>query len=274
MAARAIVDLDHLSLIYEREERYFTSREAGYCRRLVNYVDYTQGWLDCDHYLEYLRGLRLVNYLTEARFLLRLFRYAGASISPFQEAHWLRYTRPNPQPRSLNIPLLAELTTFYHGLNSAAKLGFYLMSSTGLRAADVQRLQYRGIGSQADCYDFYLPFTKNGSRMILVTVNLQTSEFPEPQFAAMVRTHYCHDQGRGPSYPWARLRRLAPFRLHALRNRKAIQLIQQARTSEEIQELLLWRDSRSLQRYLRLNRAAILEASSVDAAVRTLRGYL
>ena len=146
--------------------------------------------------------------------------------------------------------------------------------STGLRAADVERLQYRGPGSSRHIYDFFLPFTKNGSRMIIVQLNTADSELQEPNISQKLQEHYRLPQGRGPGYPWSRLRRLSPFRLHSLRSRRAIHLVQNGYKCEEVKEKLLWRDTRSLQRYLRLNEAAILGEASVDDAILVLRSYL
>ena len=51
-------------------------------------------------------------------------------------------------------------------------------------------------------------------------------------------------------------------------------LIQRRYSREQVKELLLWRDDRSLGRYLRLNQAAIEAQPDVDSAIAVLRSFL
>ena len=264
------IDVSRLSAFYNDQERYLTKRQIGYCKRLIRWTNYDDPTLSCDRYLDYLRGLKLACYKTEARFIVEVFTYAGFRPSPFQVRAWLRYSRPAPKAKTLDIPKLVELRAFYHSLIGPERLAFYIMSSTGLRAADVSRLQLRSTLTWPlpQPITMHLPFSKNTNQLKLVTLSPATSELEEPELESLFRQHFSPGSVLGVN--WARLRRLCQFRLHALRNRRAMLLIQRRHSREEVKDQLLWRDDR----YLRLNQARIQECPDVDSAISLLRSYL
>ena len=114
--------------------------------------------------------------------------------------------------------------------------------------------------------------SKTNSSMTVVTICPDEAELVEPRLKDMLNDYFT--AGQSLSVDWARLRRRCPFRLHALRNRKAMQLVQAHQPRTLIKERLLWRDGRSLDRYLRLNQGQIESRATVDAAISVLRSYL
>ena len=67
-----------------------------------------------------------------------------------------------------------------------------------------------------------------------------------------------------------KIRRKAVFRLHSLRNRKAIKLILAGVDVQEIQMALGWSDIKSLQRYIKLSPNAIIALNSYEKVINTV----
>ena len=250
------------------QQAYFTSREKGYCSRLLHWCDYSQPTHQPDLYITYLRSLSLVNYKTECRFLIRLYQEAGFSISSFQSRHWLRYNPPPPCSDSNELLLFSELSSSYNNLTGLEKLGFYILAGTGRRSCDINRLIFLSEESNCNQLLFRLPSQKNGLKNALVVLYFDECELSCPLPYAEV----FEILSRGSlSLNWDRIRRRARIRLHSLRKRFAIRLLLRGNSEERISERLGWLDCRSLRRYVKLSFEFISQQQDADAVVSMVR---
>ena len=234
----------------------------------MRWCDYSNTEHDPALYLAHVQSLGLVNYRTECRFLIKLYRLSGYPVTVFQEQHWLRHnSRPGP-PSQLPLVTTAELLDAYARLESSEKLGFYLLASTGRRSCEINRLIFLPEQSREDQIMFRLPIQKNNVQNAIIILKTADSEISYPGAYAAITEYFS-----GPRRPfnWDRIRRRAGFRLHGLRNRFAIGLFLAGETEAVINERLGWTDCRSLRRYVRVSFDYLRRQNDVDSVVRMIR---
>lgn len=261
--------LSRLRQVILNQSDFFTSREEGYCRRLIQWCDYSQELHHPDEYIAYLKGLGLVNFRPECRFLVKLYRRAGYDLSCFQEATWLRYQPPAVVTQSSSLVLYEELERGFYKLSGQDQVGLFLLAGTGRRSCDLNRLILIPRQSDTSQLTFRLPHQKNGNTHVIVQFKLHDSELPLINGLQKVRELY--SANKRPNFNWNRIRRITRLKLHALRNRFAIRLMIEGVSEEMIMDRLGWRDRRSLRRYVRLSYDFVSSQNSADSVVHMLR---
>ena len=145
------------------------------------------------------------------------------------------------------------------------------MIASGRRAVDIIRIQSSAVTQQNGVFFVTLEKDKQNSLPVNFAFDFADALFEDSQNCAERLTKIL-DQSEEPfkMVSLQAIRRKAAFRLHSLRNRKAIKSILAGLSIHEIQMALGWSDLKSLQRYLKLSPNAIVALDSYEKVLKTV----
>ena len=146
-----------------------------------------------------------------------------------------------------------------------------IMVASGRRAVDVMRIRSSAVIQQNGVFFATLEKDKQNSLPVSFAFEFTDELFLHPQdCVTRLSTMLSSAERPFKQVSLQRIRRKAAFRLHSLRNRKAIKLILAGVSVHEIQLALGWSDIKSLQRYIKLSPNAILALSSYEKVLNTV----
>ena len=146
-----------------------------------------------------------------------------------------------------------------------------IMLASGRRAVDIMRIRSSAIIQQNGVFFVTLEKDKQNSLPVNFAFDFSDALFTDPQECIRRLSSILLASERPfKEVSLQRIRRKAVFRLHSLRNRKAIKLILAGVSVQEIQLALGWSDIKSLQRYIKLSPNAILALNSYEKVLNTV----
>ena len=157
-------------------------------------------------------------------------------------------------------------------LEGRARLLVEIMVVSGRRAVDILRIKSTGVLVNENNFFITLDKDKKNSLPVSFTFNFHDPVITNQDESRLTLLNALQtDEEPFKDVSLQRIRRKANFRLHSLRNRKAILMILDGRDVDEIRMSLGWSDMRSLQRYLKLAPNAIRALNSYDKVLDTVR---
>ena len=145
------------------------------------------------------------------------------------------------------------------------------MAASGRRAIDISRIQTKAILFTKGRWFTTLEKDKKNSLPVNFSFNFDDTLFKSSwSLNEQLRITIATTGSPFVDINWQKLRRKATFRLHSLRNRKAVKLILAGQSSHEVQMALGWADLKSLQRYLKISPDAIRTLNSYEKVLSVI----
>ena len=145
------------------------------------------------------------------------------------------------------------------------------MAASGRRAIDISRIQKKATFYSDDKWFVTLDKDKQNALPVNFSFKFDDVLFEEmAQLQKRLSSAFQKSDAPFNRVNWQKLRRKAEFRLHSLRNRKAIKLILEGLSVQEVQIALGWSDLKSLQRYLKISPDAIRILNSYEKVLSVI----
>ena len=166
-----------------------------------------------------------------------------------------------------------QLVTFLEQLDTESFLPCFFMALSGRRATDIENIETKNVTDLGNSLLVTLNGDKCNSGFVGFSLVWDSDKILEPFIDKAKR--YWSTAKRSPKpfsdTNWQKIRRSVSFRLHSLRNRKAIISLMEGKSVEEVKILLGWADINSLARYTKVDPGTLKLFSSYDDFVIKLK---
>ena len=255
-------------------EKYFTSTETGWARRLLTWfrqkrLYFSESTFDPEEYVMFLRNLNRCNHKLEINNFVYLLELVDVHVTKYALRQW-SYVAPrrleNPQiPNRVairNAILTSDLTT---GLVVLFKY------CSGRRHIDLKRLESRNCSVIDNECHIYLNFCKTSKNIsayfFSFTNDLDIDMDPYYHHFAELLTTTSHPFS---SFDFDKLRKKVDFSLKGLRSARAIHYALSGMSAEEICEKVGWECLSTMRVYIRLPVSSIVKLGSYDLVAQKL----
>ena len=255
-----------------RLENVLFKNETTWLNRFSNFITWTNDHpVSVDDYVRWLASKNFASFKQELGFLLK-FLAEFQSISPFVRRHLFRLQSNVVIRRKQEIPTSSMIVAVLPKLNVHEQIFLLVLCSCGRRSIDLTRFSSGSLKVISDTFYVRLERDKSNSNPVRFaftwdsTINVDW-RFYDQAFRRLLKIR---------EFPFEkisvqRIRRKSKeigFHLHGTRNRKALQLIQNGVSMDQIKQIIGWSADESLERYSKLSAFDICNFSTLDDAIK------
>ena len=258
-----------------------TSKEIGWCRRLLSwllangYYDTDSAdlpvhkWFEASLYVDYLRTLGLSAHKAEVQHYCYLLFLSKCTVNKFEYRSWC-FSEPR-KSRDVALPSLHEVSSTIRTLDTDDGLFILMLFLSGRRSIDLKRLETKNVTVTGDRVHILLDFCKTRRHVTSYFFEFTTDldidvEHFQRRFAELLS----HTAQPFLNFDVEKLRTRVSFKLHGLRSARAIFLLLEKLSPQNVQNRIGWASETTFKSYIRLPVSSILALGNYTAVAQLL----